>query len=211
MLGGAPRVVVALCVSVWLSVVTTASGVGDTLAQGTRPAENGPTPWTLRDLLPSLVDLGTGRLYENGQAAFRKGACGGCHAFAKESDGSGYAPDLTGVSAKFSRDIILQSILEPSAEISPNFGQTTFTLKDGGTITGTVVDQDDTRVVIAPVLLAVQATVEIPRANIASEEMSDVSAMPPGLVSLFTREEVVDLMAFLESGGDRTAPVYRKK
>jgi hypothetical protein len=35
--------------------------------------------------------------------------------------------------------------------------------------------------------------------------------MPPGLLNEFTKEEIVELMAYLDAGGDRTAAVYRKK
>ena len=35
--------------------------------------------------------------------------------------------------------------------------------------------------------------------------------MPPGLLNEFTKEQIVELMAFLDSGGDRNAAVYKKK
>jgi len=182
-------------------------------AQGTAapPAQKSSTEWTLKDLLPSMVDLGTGRVFEKGQAIYKRAACGGCHAFAAESQGGGFAPDLTAVASKFSRDAILQSILDPSAELNPNYLQTTFTLKDGKVITGTIVEQTDKKILVAPVLLALQATIEINPADVASEETSAVSAMPSGLLSPLTKEEIVELMAFLDSGGDRNAAVYRKK
>ena len=197
------------------------AGIGVRAATGQRaqapatgrgaPPPQKVTQWTLSDLLPSVLDLGTGHTFEKGQALFKRAACGGCHAFASESQGGGFAPDLTGVASKFARDAILQSILEPSAEINANYRQTTFTLKDGRVLTGTVVDQNDKKTVLAPVLLALQATIDINPADIASEETSMESAMPSGLLGSFTKEEIVELMAFLESGGDRNAAVYKKK
>ena len=95
----------------------------------------------MADLLPSVGDLGTGHDWAAGRELFKKAACGICHAFGAESEGTGLAPDLTGVGSTFTRDFILQSILEPSATINGRFFQTTFTLKNGTSVTGSVIDR----------------------------------------------------------------------
>jgi hypothetical protein len=56
-----------------------------------------------------------------------------------------------------------------------------------------------------------QVTVEIATADVKSEAPSVVSPMPAGLLNELTREEIVELLAFLESGGDRNAPIYSRK
>lgn len=167
--------------------------------------------WTMNDLLPGMKDFGTDLRFERGRELFKKGACGVCHAFASESEGTGLAPDLTGVSALYGRDFILQSILEPSATINGRFFHTSFTLKDGTVITGSVVETAGKKLLVAPVMMNPQATVEIAEADVKSEEPSPVSPMPAGLLNEFTQAEIVELMAFLESAGDRSAPVYRKR
>ena len=167
--------------------------------------------WTMKELLPAIADLGSGHDWARGRELFRRAACGVCHAMGTEWEGTGLAPDLTGVASTFSREFILQSILEPSATINGRFFQTKFTLKNGEVVTGSVVDVADKKILIAPVMMNPQATVEISQADVKSEEPSPVSPMPPGLLSEFTKEEVVELMAFLDAGGDRTAAVYRKK
>jgi putative heme-binding domain-containing protein len=166
--------------------------------------------WKMEDLLPSVSDLGSGHDWNRGRELFKKAACGGCHAFASESEGSGLAPDLTGVASIYSRDFILQSILEPSATLNGRYYHTKLTLKDGRIITGSIIDTANKKIVVAPVMLAPQTTVEIAEADVKSEEPSPVSPMPPGLLNGFTKDEVVELMAFLDSGGDRSAPVYKK-
>ena len=206
-----PVLVAALLTTLTVRVGTVASGQGRAAGSAPPSPQKVSKAWTIDELLPSLVDLGTGHTFEKGQAVYKRGACGGCHAFASESQGGGFAPDLTGVASKFSRDAILQSILDPSAEMNPNFRQTTFTLKDGRVITGTIVDQNDKKIIVAPVMLALQATIDINVAEVASEETSPVSAMPPGLLSEFTKADIIELMAFLDSGGDRNAAVYKKK
>ena len=167
--------------------------------------------WTMDDLLPVLKDLGSGRDWNQGRELFKKAACGVCHAFGSESEGTGLAPDLTGVGASYTREFILQSILEPSATINGRYFHTTFTLKNGTVVTGSIVDTVDKKIVVAPVMMNPQATVEIAAAEVKSEAPSPVSPMPPGLLNGFTKEQVVELFAFLDAGGDRTAAVYRKK
>ena len=165
----------------------------------------------MADLLPSVADLGTGHDWNQGRELFKKGACGVCHAFGAESEGTGLAPDLTGVGSTFSREFILQSILEPSATINGRFFHTKLTLKNGDVVTGSVIEVVNKKILVAPVMMNPQVTVEVAEADVKSEEPSAVSPMPPGLVNEFTREQIIELLAFLDAGGDRTAAVYRKK
>jgi putative heme-binding domain-containing protein len=208
-----PGVKAAVAVS---AVVVFAAAIGSS-AQDRAATKGGDAPppvqrvWTVKDLLPSVGDLGIGHDWNQGRELFRKAGCGLCHAFASESEGTGFAPDLTGVASTFTRDAILQSIVEPSATINGRFFQTTFTLKNGQTVTGTVVDVADGKIHVAPVLMNPQVTVPVAEADVKSEQPSPVSAMPAGLLNEFTREQVVELMAFLDAGGDRAAAVYKKK
>lgn len=167
--------------------------------------------WTMAELLPVVADLGTGHDWNQGRELFRKAACGSCHAFGSESEGSGLAPDLTSVGSKMGRDAILQSMIEPSATINGQFYHTTFTLKNGDVITGSVLDIVDKKIIVAPVMLTPNVTVEIAEADVKSEAPSKISPMPPGLLNEFTKEQVVELIAFLDSGGDRNAAVYRTR
>jgi putative heme-binding domain-containing protein len=167
--------------------------------------------WTVDELVPSVKDLGVGRNWEQGREYFRKTGCGTCHAFGSESEGTGLAPDLTAVASKFTRDAILREILEPSAMLNGQFFHTTFTLKNGTVVTGSVIDIVDKKIIVAPLMMSPDATVEIAVADVKSEAPSPVSPMPAGLLNELTKEQVVELMAYLESGGDRNAPVYKKK
>jgi putative heme-binding domain-containing protein len=166
--------------------------------------------WTMDDLLPAVVDLGTGHDWAQGRALFKKVACGACHAFGSESEGNGLAPDLTAVGSKYTRDFILQSILEPSATLNGQYFHTTFTLKNGDVVTGSIIDVVDKKIIVAPAMLAPQVTVQIAEADVKSEAPAAVSPMPAGLLNELTKEQIVELMAFLDSGGDRTAAVYKK-
>jgi putative heme-binding domain-containing protein len=166
--------------------------------------------WTMDDLLPAVIDLGTGHDWAQGRALFKRVACGVCHAFGSESEGNGLAPDLTAVGSKYTRDFILQSILEPSATLNGQYFHTTFTLKNGDLVTGSVIDVVDKKIIVAPAMLAPQVTVQIAEADVKSEAPAAVSPMPAGLLNELTKEQIVELMAFLDSGGDRPAAVYKK-
>jgi len=165
----------------------------------------------MAELLPNVVDLGVGRDWTQGRDLFKKAACGVCHAFGSESQGAGLAPDLTAVGSTYTRDFVLQSILEPSADINGRFFHTVFTLKNGDVVTGSVVDIVDKRIFVAPVMLSPDVTIEIAEADVKSEAPSPVSPMPSGLLNPFTKEQIVELLAFLDAGGDRNAAVYKKK
>ena len=192
----------------WLSIAAAALALGVSLGAQQKTYK----AWTMDDLLPVVKDLGTGRDWNQGREMFRKTGCGVCHAFGSESEGSGLAPDLTAVGSKFTRDVILRDILEPSATLNGQFFHTTFTMKDGTSVTGSIIDIVDKKtIVVAQVMMNPQATIEIAAADVKSEAPSPVSPMPPGLLNELTKEQVLELMAYLDSGGDRNAAVYSKK
>jgi len=197
-----------------LTVVTTMAGGPATAQTGAKVAaapQKVYKEWKMGDLLAAVADLGSGHDWTQGRELFKKAACGLCHAFASESEGTGLAPDLTGVASTSTREFILQSILEPSAAINGRFFQTTFTLKNGDVVTGSVIDVAGGKILVAPVMMNPQATVAIAESDVKKEEPSPVSAMPAGLLNEFTRDQIVELMAFLDAGGDRGAPIYKKK
>jgi hypothetical protein len=43
-----------------------------------------------------------------------------------------------------------------------------------------------------------------------SIEPSKISPMPPGLLNLMREDEVMDLLAYILSGGDRNHPAFKK-
>jgi len=45
-------------------------------------------------------------------------------------------------------------------------------------------------------------------ADIKSREISPVSMMPPGLINVLTKDEIMDLLAYIESGGNEKAPAF---
>ena len=77
-------------------------------------------------------------------------------------------------------------------------------MKDGRTLAGEIIPQLDFRsphLLLAPDVFFPDKTVKLLKADIAKHRKSDVSLMPSGLLDTFRRKEILDLIAFLESGG----------
>jgi len=52
--------------------------------------------------------------------------------------------------------------------------------------------------------------VSIDRKEVKSIELSKVSPMPPMLLSMLTKEEILDLVAYILSGGERSHAMFAK-
>ncbi len=162
--------------------------------------------WKLTDILPALETTSKGRNWAKGQQAFVDAQCIACHKMG--SQGGGVGPDLTAVSSRFTPRDILESILEPSKVVSEQFMNTTFTLKNGEDITGRIVDETSDTVVIY-VDPFKQDRTELKKADIKFRQASKLSPMPEGIANVLTKDEILDLVAFLESGGKENAPAFR--
>jgi putative heme-binding domain-containing protein len=147
-----------------------------------------------------------GRSFERGKAAFASAQCFLCHRFGQE--GSTLAPDLTAIASRFDRRALMESILEPSKVIDEKFLQTIFTLEDGSSITGQVDFEDAEKVLVRHGPFS-EETIELTKLEIIQRELSPVSPMPSDLVNHLSEEQILDLLAFLESAGDPGHPVFK--
>lgn len=183
------------------------------LLEATPPTAPAITPalfvkaWTFDELLPSLDKAARGRAYANGRAAFAKVQCAACHRVGTE--GGVLGPDLTSVASRFGLRDLLQHILAPSLAIDEKFRQTTFQLRDGDTVTGTVEIEDSDKVMVLPNLLSPQ-TLTLRTTDIRERRTSELSPMPEGLLNGLTLDEILDLLAFIESGGNEKHPAFRR-
>jgi putative heme-binding domain-containing protein len=172
-------------------------------AQTPLPGSSGPQvfvrDWKEEDLYPLLDRVGRGRSFEAGRQAFVGAQCVLCHRLGQT--GGLVGPDLTAVSSRFNRRDLLASILHPSAVIDDKFRHTVFALKNGSSVIGAVEREDGKTVTIRASPLLEQTTL-LQVADIASREVSPISSMPPGLINVLTQNQILDLLAYLESGGD---------
>ncbi|KAF0180133.1 MAG: Membrane-bound dehydrogenase domain protein [Limisphaerales bacterium] len=145
----------------------------------------------LAELEPLLSggDVGRGRAVFYGQ----KSQCSACHAIGRE--GGALGPDLTSIGAIRSGRDILEAIVFPSASFVPGYEPMRVETKDD-VITGNIVREDSSAVVVK---LNAALEQRIPRGDIKSITPGAVSVMAEGLTAGLTKDELLDLLAFLQA------------
>ena len=146
--------------------------------------------------------------WENGRSLFHAIACGACHRF--NGLGGGVGPDLTSVPNKFDTAYLLEAIIHPSKDISDQYGSSVVTLKDGRTVAGLVVEENEKAVRVYPAEINAPGEL-IQRADVKSIAQSPVSQMPPGLINSLSEKELRDLTSYIMSGGNPRRETKGKK
>jgi len=155
--------------------------------------------WTLQDLEEDVSKLRPqDRSVEGGRAALGAAVCLRCHRFGDR--GGQIGPDLTAVGKRFDSRTLLESILEPSKVIDPKYHNSLYALSDGRVIAGRTMSVSKEQIGVETDPLTGQF-VSIPRAEIVESRSSDISPMPQGLLNTLTRDEILDLLAYLRSAG----------
>ena len=163
--------------------------------------------WKPADLLPELDQAGKGRSFERGREAYAAAQCATCHRFGNE--GGAIGPDITAIASRFSRRDIFDSILEPSKVVSEQYQNITVVKQDGDDVTGRLVEETDAKLVLVPNQLTGEK-VELKKSEVRSRSASKLSPMPEGLINVLSKEEIFDLIAYLESGGRREHAAFAK-
>jgi putative heme-binding domain-containing protein len=187
----------------------------DKLASGPKPVvaplvqPKGPgKEWTV-DAAAALAQKGMkGRDFANGKAMYNAVQCSICHRFANE--GAAVGPDLSSVGTKFSARDLLESIIEPSKVISDQYQSQMLITKDGAAISGKVVGEENGELLIAISPLDASLTTKVKKADVVSTTPIKVSTMPPGLLNRLNQDELLDLLAYLISGGNEQDKMFAK-
>ena len=163
--------------------------------------------WKVADLAPVVQKGLKGRSFENGRKMFGAAACAACHRFGNE--GGAMGPDLTGVGSRFSPRDILESIIEPSKEVSDQYAPIVITLNSDEVVTGRILNLNGDSMMVNTDMFDPNQAVNVDRKQVKSIEPSKVSMMPEGLVNMLKQDEILDLLAYLISGGDRKHMAFR--
>ena len=126
-----------------------------------------------------------------GLAVFQKKACHKCHA------GSGpLGPNLAGAAARFSREDLFGSILDPHKEVAPPYQTTQIATSAGKVYSGLIVYEspDATLVQTTP-----DTTIRIAGDEILSMKKGRVSLMPSGLLNDVSDLDLADLYSYLKT------------
>lgn len=163
--------------------------------------------YTTDELVAELQKGLSGRDFARGKRVFATVACYSCHHFAGEGGAAG--PDLTGVSGRFSFHDLIESVVAPSRTISDQYQSTIFVLKDGSDVAGRVANLAGETLMVVTDMLAPGDFKNVQRDQVESTRPSTVSPMPEGLLNGLSLDEIKDLVAYLQSGGDRNYEAFK--
>ena len=196
-----------------ISIESERENLAESLAAAAKPIAEKDTPppvprrfvqhWSMKDFPDA--DLAAPRKPDlaRGKAMYAAALCNRCHVCGNE--GRSVGPDLTQVGHRFSRRDLLLSIIEPSQVVAEVHRNVIITRKDGSTVTGRVAFDDFRKSLlsIASNPFAPDDLTEVSKTDIESFEESPVSPMPPALLDTLSKDEILDLLVWMESGGTK--------
>ncbi len=138
-----------------------------------------------------------------GMHAFAKAQCTQCHVAA--GHGVNLGPDLVKSVKKLRGKDLLMQILDPSSKIDDDYRMVQFLLTDGRVVSGVVASETPATYTIRPNLLMPEKIKRIQKKDVEERFSSQVSPMPAGLINVLTRQEILDLISFLEAGDNLPA------
>jgi putative heme-binding domain-containing protein len=147
----------------------------------------------LAELEPLLAPSAGGDA-SRGQSVFlgKTAACTTCHAIG--GAGGQVGPDLSKIGALRSGRDLLESIVFPAASIARGFEPLVVETTDGDVHAGTLAGES-----ADAIRLKTPAEVTIPRSRVKSIRQDRTSIMPQGLDAQLSKQELADLLAFLQA------------
>ncbi len=142
--------------------------------------------------IQALSDMRGGNA-DNGRVVFRRN-CTACHKVYNE--GADYGPQMDGkepVAKRLTKYKIVESIIDPNAEVDKKYLSTAISTVDGKTVTGLLVEETPERVVI----FDGKEKRTIKTADIEERKQLKQSSMPEGLAATMSPVEFLDLITFL--------------
>lgn len=119
--------------------------------------------------------------------------CLACHTI-EAKEGSQVGPSLKIIGSQKDRAYLLESLLNPFAQVAPGYGMVAISLKNGKSLSGTLDKEDEKQITLR---MADGKTQTVARALIASAT-PPVSVMPP-MLGILTKPQLRDVVAYLAS------------
>ena len=164
--------------------------------------------WSMQELVPLVKDGLKNRNFDKGRDLFAAAKCFACHRF--DNQGGAVGPDLTSLSGRFSPRDILESIVEPNKQISDQYAAVQIVTIDGKVVVGRIVNLAGDSVRVNTNMYNPDEQVGVDRKQIDEMFPSKTSMMPSGLLDVLKEEELLDLMAYLLSRGNRSHQMFLK-
>jgi putative heme-binding domain-containing protein len=131
---------------------------------------------------------------KRGERLFQRQGCIACHTVAPGETPKG--PSLLGISTRYSRAELTESILKPSAKMAQGFEPHKIATVDGRTYEGFIVRESGEQIELRD---AQGMAIVVPKKEIDARATGVVSIMPAGLVDPLTISDFASLLAYLES------------
>jgi putative heme-binding domain-containing protein len=163
----------------------------------------------VEELEPAAQEKTTGFDFEKGKLMFAVAQCYKCHRMGGQGGIQG--PDLTSAGGRFSVKDLLVATIEPSKEISDQYQASQFLLEDDTVIVGRVANLNGDNLMIQTNMLDPGNFTNLKRQDIVEVRQSQVSPMPSGLLDTLSKEEIIDLLAYLRAGGNPKHSLYMPK
>ncbi|MCH7228327.1 c-type cytochrome [Verrucomicrobiaceae bacterium E54] len=129
-----------------------------------------------------------------GKRIYTAQGCIACHAVDAAAEQKG--PYLGSAGSKFTRDYLIESVIDPNKVVAQGFRTTLLTLKDGSAKLGFVTGEADGVIEIRDITGAAS---KVSRKDVTREEELPQSMMPPGLAANLTIDEFTSLIDYLSS------------
>jgi len=163
--------------------------------------------WKFDEFAAEVKSLPEGRSFDVGKQVFKVSNCIACHRL--DNEGQVFGPDLAKLDdKKHTVTNILQSLLEPSKVIDQKYQSYSLILESGKVITGMIVEEtaEAVDVVIDPLAKAKPTRIE--KSEIEERIALKTSIMPQGLLDRLSREEILDLVAYVYARGDKKHELF---
>jgi len=162
--------------------------------------------WNVEELVKADSETKSLRNFERGREMFAIAQCYKCHRFAGQ--GGIHGPDLSGAGGRFSVSDLLSAIIEPGKEISDQYQATQFLLDDDSVVVGRVANMNNNGLSVLTNMLDPGNFTNIERQTIVEMKPSTTSPMPKGLLDTLSKEEILDLIAYIRSSGRPDHPLF---
>jgi putative heme-binding domain-containing protein len=136
------------------------------------------------------------RDFQGDAAAGRKvfeneGTCAACHSLGGPKK---LGPDLSAIGEKFGKQGLLDSLVNPSEAIAPEYQVWVFATKTRGEVSGLIASDTPEAIVVTS---GVDEQVKLNPSDVVSKRPYRASMMPEGLLNNLAPQQVADLLEFL--------------
>ena len=118
--------------------------------------------------------------------------CASCHAVDASVTAGKLGPNLNGT-WRNGLDYFLENIVDPNAVVGTDFQLNLVTKRDGTVVSGMIEKESDTALVVR----TMTETVNIPKTDLKSRQVTTQSLMPAGLLEALPPREAIELLLFL--------------